>query len=146
MLSAESRITPERCQGTRVLTRQQVNSLMSCDVFDWWRKHKSAALHENEPEHQLEELAHSMVAAEWLARWQSIATRQPAPSELRPLSLGERSRKSRSARPVQPAPDLVVGKDRDGCSGLIGGRIMAMGEPSISPLSSSQRKSYCSDR
>jgi hypothetical protein len=46
---------------------------MPYDVIDQWRKHEPAALHETEPEHHLEELALSTVAAEWLTRWQPIA-------------------------------------------------------------------------
>jgi len=73
MLPAGSSTASSDASGTRVLTWQQADALMPYDVIDRWREHEPAALHENEPEHNLEELALMTVAAEWLTRWQPIA-------------------------------------------------------------------------
>jgi hypothetical protein len=73
MLSVGSPTMPSSATGTRILTWQQADSLAPYDVIERWRTHAPAALHENEPEHHLEELALSTVTAEWLTRWQPIA-------------------------------------------------------------------------
>lgn len=57
----------------RVLTLKQADSLKPYDAFDRWRRHEPAALHKDEPEHHLEDLALMAVSARWLTRWQPIA-------------------------------------------------------------------------
>jgi len=63
----------DNASEARVLTWQQADLLYPYDVFKRWRKHEPAALHADEPEYNLEELAVTTVAAEWLTRWQPIA-------------------------------------------------------------------------
>jgi hypothetical protein len=65
--------TTDQAAKARVLTWREADLLSPHDVIDRWRHHESAALHESEPEHHLEELALMTVAAEWLTRWQPIA-------------------------------------------------------------------------
>jgi hypothetical protein len=57
----------------RVLTWQEADRLSPYDAIERWRRHEPAALHEDDHEHHLEELALMTVSAEWLARWQPIA-------------------------------------------------------------------------
>ncbi|MGA2829720.1 MAG: hypothetical protein ABSF03_26825 [Streptosporangiaceae bacterium] len=57
----------------RVLTRRQADLLPVYDVVGRWLHREPAFLHEQEPEHHLEELALMTVAAEWLTRWQPIS-------------------------------------------------------------------------
>jgi hypothetical protein len=65
--------TPTDASGARVLTWLEADRLSPRDVIDRCRNHESAALHLDEPEHHLEELALMTVAAEWLTRWQPIS-------------------------------------------------------------------------
>jgi hypothetical protein len=58
--------------STRVLTWLEADRLSPHDVIDRWHHHEPAALHADELEHHLEELALMTVAAEWLTRWQPI--------------------------------------------------------------------------
>ena len=60
--------TPADTSGARVLTWLEADRFRPHDVIDRWRSHESAALHPDEPEHHLEELALMTVAAEWLTR------------------------------------------------------------------------------
>jgi hypothetical protein len=64
---------PSQTDEARILTWRQADQLSPYDAFDLWRKLAPAALHENEPEHHLEDLALMTVAAQWLTRWQPIA-------------------------------------------------------------------------
>ena len=57
----------------RVLTRRDADLLPVYEVVDRWLHREPAFLHEDEPEHHLEELALMTVAAEWLTRWQPIS-------------------------------------------------------------------------
>lgn len=59
--------------GTRVLTRQQADLLPVYEAVERWLHHEPAFLHEDEPEHHLEELALMTISAEWLTRWQPIS-------------------------------------------------------------------------
>jgi hypothetical protein len=46
----------------------------------------------------------------------------------------------------QPEPHMIVGEHEYGLLSNLGGRILAIGDPSISPSSSSQLKNCCSKR
>jgi hypothetical protein len=59
--------------STRVLTWLEADKLNPYEAVDRWRRLEPAALHADEPEHHLEELALMTVAAEWLTRWQPIS-------------------------------------------------------------------------
>ncbi len=63
----------------RVLTRRQADQLRVYEVVERWLHQEPAFLHEDGPEHHLEELALMTVAAEWLTRWQPISM-LPAPN------------------------------------------------------------------
>ena len=58
-------------------------------MFKRWRKHEPAALHADEPEYHLEELALTTVAAEWLTRWQPIAMHRAILAGATPEQLSE---------------------------------------------------------
>lgn len=73
----------------RILTWQEADLLPPCDVIDRWRNHESAALHEGEPEHHLEELALMTVAAEWLTRWQPISIHRAILAGATPAQVSE---------------------------------------------------------
>jgi hypothetical protein len=64
---------PSQTDEARILTWRQADELSPYNAFDLWRKLAPAALHEDEPEHHLEDLALMTVAAQWLTRWQPIA-------------------------------------------------------------------------
>lgn len=66
-------MTPTSHDGERVLTREQAYQLTAYDAIERWRQHEPAALHLDESEHQLEELALMTVCAEWLIRWAPIS-------------------------------------------------------------------------
>ncbi len=52
-----------------VLTWRQADLLHPYDVIERWSNREPSALHLDDPEHHLEELALVTVAAEWLTRW-----------------------------------------------------------------------------
>ena len=75
-MSSESQVTSTtatRNSTERILTRRQADQLRVYEVVERWLHQEPAFLHEDGPEHHLEELALMTVAAEWLTRWQPIS-------------------------------------------------------------------------
>jgi hypothetical protein len=75
--------------STRVLTCMEADRLSPHDVIDRRRRHEPAALHLDEPEHHLEELALMTVAAEWLTRWQPICAHRAIIAGATPAQVSE---------------------------------------------------------
>jgi hypothetical protein len=72
-MTQEPTTMPSNATETRVLTWRQADLLSPYDAIERWRTLAPAALHLDEPEHHLEELALMTVAAQWLTRWQPIS-------------------------------------------------------------------------
>lgn len=56
----------------RVLTRQDADQLSVYEAVNRWLNREPSFMHEDDPEHHLEELALMTMAADWLTRWQPI--------------------------------------------------------------------------
>jgi hypothetical protein len=72
-MTQEPTTIPSNATETRILTWRQADLLSPYDAIERWRTLAPAALHLDEPEHHLEELALMTVAAQWLTRWQPIS-------------------------------------------------------------------------
>ncbi len=57
----------------RVLTRRDADQLSVYEAVSRWLNREPSFMHEDDPEHHLEELALMTMAAEWLTRWQPIS-------------------------------------------------------------------------
>ena len=78
-MSSEPQVTSSRAtqnSAERILTRRRADLLPVYDIVGRWLHREPPFLHQNEPEHHLEELALMTVSAEWLTRWQPVSMRR----------------------------------------------------------------------
>lgn len=73
MQSVPASTTAEAADQPRILTRRDADQLSVYEAVSRWLNREPSFMHDDDPEHHLEELTLMTMTAEWLTRWQPIS-------------------------------------------------------------------------